>query len=145
MKFISSEYNEKTGISIVEMKHLGYAFIGTAKVHPDEVAPSKYTGCRYAEMRATIKALKYERELLKNKSDMAIDFMKSCESYAKFDPNSQTAKLMYRQINRRIKAVNEITDEINSLMWELEGDIKSRDRLLNVMQHKKEQRMDKTN
>ena len=62
MKFISSSYDKTTGRSKVVMQHLGVKFIGNAQVHPDEFdKASEYAGCYYAELRATIKALKYER------------------------------------------------------------------------------------
>jgi hypothetical protein len=142
MKFISSSYDPEKGTSSVVMQHLGKKFEGTAKIHPDEFErKSEFAGCNYAEIRATIKALKYERQIAKNKSDEALDFVKSCEGYSKFDKDSPSAKAMYRQLNQRIKRVNDLADEINDLYRLLDVSIRRRDIILkayNKKQSKKE-------
>lgn len=139
MKFISSSYNPKTGKSEVVMQHLGVKFKGYAQLHPDDREnESNFAGCYLAELRAKILALRYERYLAKKKSDDAIDFMKSCENYTAFDPESSTAKAMYRQINRRIKKVNDITDEINNLLNEIDIAKRRRQIVLNAIKRNKE-------
>lgn len=138
MKFIRSSYNNETGISFVEIRHLGKTFIGEARCHPEEENPSSFAGCEYAEIRAEIKALKYERKILKNKSDMALDFVKSCGCYKNFDKESPTAKAIYRQLNKRIEKVNNITDEINKRMRALELKMKDREITIKAIERKKE-------
>lgn len=116
MKFITSSYDPETGETKVVMQHLGKKFVGIAKTHPNDMEiSSELTGGTLAEIRATIKALKYERKLAKEKSDMALDFVKSVTCYAKFDSEDASAKSMYRQLNQRIKKVNDLADEINDL------------------------------
>lgn len=138
MKFISSSYDSNTGISTVTMQHLGVKFIGKAYLHPnDKENASNYAGCEYAEIRAKIKALKYERMIEKNKSDMALDFIHACENYTNFNVEDASAKVLYRQLNRRIKRVNEITDEINKLYKELDMKIHHRNIILNAIDRKK--------
>ena len=139
MKFISSSYNPETGISTVVMQHLGIKFIGTAQLHPDDRDhASHFEGCWLAEQRAIILALKYERYMAKKKSDEAIDFLKSCECYSNFDKDSPTAKSIYRQVNRRIKKVNDITDKINETLKCIELHQNSRKTVLNAIKMKKE-------
>ena len=140
MKFIDSDYDELTGISCVIMQHLGKKFTGEAYLHPEDTKGSKYAGCRFAEIRAIIKALKYERALAKNKADMALDFVKSLECYSNFDKNSPEAKLMYRQLNKRIEKVNSLTDRINAAMQDLDLSIKQRDIITNALERKKDKR-----
>jgi len=140
MKFINSDFYEDTGLSRVEIQHLGERFVGYAQVHPEEKKPSKYAGCRYAEARATIDALKYERKLLKNKSDMALDFVKSLECYKDFDPDSSTAKCIYRQLNKRIDKVNQKTDEINAALNDLEKTMMQRTIVTNAIDRKKDKK-----
>lgn len=138
MKFISSSYNKETGEATVVMQHLGVKFTGTAIAHPDELdVASEYTGCWYAETRATIKALKYERQLAKNKADMALDFIKSCECYAKFNKNDETAKGMYKQLNVRIQKVNDLTDKINDLLWQLKSTMEKNSIVYNKLKRDK--------
>lgn len=138
MKFISSNYDPKWGESFVIMQHLGEKFYGFANLHPDDKEnASEYAGCGLAELRATVKALKYERKLAKNKSDEALDFVKACEGYAKFDPESETAKVIYRQLNRRIKRVNDLTDQINDLLEQIKVYAHRRQVLINAIKRKK--------
>lgn len=138
MKFISSNYDKETGIAAVVVQHLGKKFVGYATGHSEDKENwSEYAGCSYAETRAMIKALKYERELAKHKSDEAIDFMKSCECYAGFDKESPSAKVFYRQMNQRIKRVNDLADEINNLYNSLDQAIKRREIILNALKAKK--------
>lgn len=139
MKFISSSYDPETGLSTVVMQHLGIKFTGTAQLHPDDKEnASKYGGCVIAEFRAAIAAYKYERKLAKQKADEAIDFMKACEGYSNFDKNSPTAKIMYRQVNRRIKKVNDITDKINELLKQIEQQQYKRKIVLSAIKRRKE-------
>lgn len=139
MKFIDSSYNSETGESKVIMQHLGVKFIGTANIHPDDWEnASSYEGCFIAEQRAMILALKYERYLVKRKADEAIDFMKACGCYKNFDKESPTAKAMYRQLNRRIKKVNDITDKINEIYKVIELHTHARTTVLRAIKRKKE-------
>lgn len=134
MKFISSSFDPKTGISTVVMQHLGEKFEGIAKVHPDERDHmSELGGCYIAEIRATIKALKYERNLLKQEAEAARYFVKTCEDYSKFNKDDDTAKCMYRQLNRRIKKVNDIADTINNCYKELYWATKARSKTLRLL------------
>lgn len=137
MKFIESDYNEISGISYVTVQHLGKKFTGKAYLHPEDKDGSKYAGCRFAELRAMIKALKYERALAKNKADMALDFIKSLECYAGFNKNAPETKLMYRQLNKRIKKVNDLADKINAAMKELDVSIKQRSIVTKALIRKK--------
>ena len=70
--------------------------------------------------------------------DEALDFVKSLEGYAKFDKNSDTAKVIYRQLNRRIKRVNDLTDQINELMNDLDRKIHRRVIVTNAIKRKQE-------
>ena len=140
MKFIDSAYDEVSGLSEVTIQHLGTKFTGYAQVHPEEDKPSKYAGCRFAELRATIDALKYERQMLKNKADMALDFVKSLECYADFDKEDATAKCIYRQLNKRIDKVNKKTDEINDRIQELDASIRQREVVVKAMDRKKDKK-----
>lgn len=104
MKFISSSYDNESGESVVIIQHLGKKFTGTAKIHPDEYDKrSEYAGCAYADMRATIEAIKYEKELVKTEIANIEKYLKACECYKDFDKESPTAKVLYRQLNKKKK------------------------------------------
>ena len=138
MKFIKSTYDPDTGYSTVIIQHLGKKFVGTARTHPEETNKSTYFGCQLAEIRAEIKALKYERTIAKQKSDDALDFIKSCQNYAKFNVGDDSAKVMYRQLNQRIKKVNDLADHINDLLKEEDRIINQRKIVLGAIDRRKE-------
>ena len=142
MKFISSSYNPETGISSVTMQHMGKKFVGTAKLHPDEKDKgSEYAGCYYAEMRATILALKYERKIAKIEADTCLNFVKSLECYSKFNKEDESAKSVYRLLNRKIKRVNDITDHINYNMRQIQTAIINRSIVTKALDNKKNSKL----
>jgi hypothetical protein len=121
-------YDSKTGYSRVIIEHMGKQFSGIASLHPDDKdKASKYAGCSYAETRAEIKALKYERKIAKEKAEEFRKIVKACEQYKNWDKNSPSAKIIYRQLNLKIRKVNELTDIINQKMKNLEKAIWKRD------------------
>lgn len=119
MKLIDAWFEESTGKSYATVEHLGRRYQGISKLHPEEENASRFTGCRYAETRAQIKALKFEREIKIQKCDECRKFIKACSQYKGWDKESSTAKAIYTQLNKRIKEVNKLTNEINHLMWDL--------------------------
>ena len=139
MNFVSSHYINYTTRVVVE--HLGKEFEGFAYLHPDDMdRASEYVGGDIAETRATIKALKYERKLLKEKCEECRKFVKACNGYKNFDKDSPTAKVVFRQLNRRIKEVNDLTDEINELYKSIDKFLWKRDLILNTFKAKKDKR-----
>lgn len=142
MKFIESYYNPEDGYSSVRMKHLHTIFVGRAQLHPDDKdKASEYAGCAYAEDRAKIKALKYERKLAKEEAEICRKFIKACESTNAWDKDSKTAKVAYHQLNCRIKKVNKITDEINNLLFKINKSIVERDITLKAFEKNKQNRL----
>ena len=128
MKFIDSWTNEACKVSTVEIEHMGKPFTDYAYCHPDDEW-SEFTGCRIAETRATIQALKYERTIKIKKCEECRKFVKAVEQYKNFDKTSSTAKAMYRQLNRRIKEVNDLTDLINNIELNLKASIRFKNKL----------------
>ena len=138
MKLIESYFNEALGKSISVVRHKKIKYHGFAWVHPeDKEIASKYTGCRYAEMRAEIKALKHEYKKEKQSCEECKKFVKACSQYKNFDKESPTAKAMYRQLNRRIKRVNDLADQINQKIQDLEIAIKQKDIVHKALERKK--------
>lgn len=131
MKLIDAYYSEYLKKSYATIEHsingTKKQFEGVSKVHPEEEHASKFTGCRYAEMRAQIKALKAERTDLIIKCEECRKFVKACSQCKNWDKDSPIAKVVYRQLNQRIKQINKITDEINQLQWDLNIAIRQQD------------------
>jgi len=139
MRFIDGYYDTETGISLVILEHLGRKFAGNAYLHPDDKAiASEIAGCEYAEIRATIDALRYERKLKKHDYKVIENFIKACNCYNNFNKDSLSARVMYRQLNRKRKEINDITKEIEKFKGELQELISRREKIMEKMKSKKE-------
>ena len=138
MKFIDSSYTN--GISVVILEHKGKKFKGVALLHPEDKKKnreSEIIGGIYAEDRAMIKALKYERQLLIQEAEACRKFITSCKQQKTWDNESPTAKTIYHQLNVKTKKINEITDEINQMILDLKREMIRRDVILDAFQNKK--------
>lgn len=134
MKFIDSYYYPENGHSRVIVQHLGEKFTGRAWIHPDEKdKASTYAGCQIAEIRAEIKALKYERRIKKEETDAMIKFVHACECYKYFNKEESSARVVYRQLNRRISEVNKLTDEINKRYKQIDKIIRDRSIIIKAL------------
>lgn len=141
MQLIDSIFNEDTGKSTSVIKYKKNKYYGYARLHPeDKEKTSKFTGCRYAEMRAEIKALKAEHKREKLACEECRKFVTACSQYKNFDKESPTAKVMFRQLNRRIKRVNSLADLINKKMSDLETAIKQKEIVSNALERKLKQK-----
>lgn len=139
MQLVTSIYNEDLGVSVCEIIHKQQVYAGFARLHPEDKEAglgSKYTGCRYAELRAEIKALKAEYKKEKAACEECRKFVKACTQYKNFDNESPTAKAMFRQLNRRIKRVNDLADKINQKMMDLDMAIKQKDIVHKALERK---------
>ena len=126
MRFIDSETIRETGYSTVIVEHKGNQYMGHAKCHPDDVF-SEFTGCRYAQERAEIAALKDEWRQKKHDCEECRKFTVAISQYAGFDKESSTAKSMFRQLNRRIKEVNKLAEIISQKEFNLKVAIRQQD------------------
>ena len=126
MRFLDSSTVKETGYSTVIIKHKGNEYVGQAKCHPDDTF-SEFTGCRYAQERAEINALKDEWKQKKHDCDECRKYLIAVSQYAGFDKESSTAKAMFRQLNRRIKEVNKLAEIISKKQFNLQVAIKQQD------------------
>ena len=146
MELLSSYFDERTGKSIVVIKHKKKIYEGTAKLHPEDVdKASKYAGCRFAEIRAEIQALKVEHRKEKAACEEIHKFVRACTQYKNFDETSPTAKAIYRQLHRRIKRVNDLADLINQKLQDLEIAIKQKEIIGNALEKRQSLRKVKNN
>lgn len=121
MHFVKCLNYEDGAKTVVFMEHLGRTFKGVSVCCEEDLKHySKIRGGRIAEEKATIKALKYERKIEKEKCEEIRKFIKACQGYKNWENDSFTAKVIYRQLNRRIAKVDKITDEINSRLETLQ-------------------------
>lgn len=127
MQFKDSSTTPEKGYSYVMVKHRGNKYIGKAKCHPEDKW-SEFTGCRYAHERAEIKALKEEWKEKKAACEECRKFVVAVSQYKNFDKESPTAKAMFRQLNRRIREVNKLAEEISSKEFYLKVAIREQDK-----------------
>lgn len=129
MKLKYSNFNSVEGISTVILEHQGKEYTGYSVLLPEDIPTmSRFTGCRYAEMKAQIKALKGELKEKRKACDECRKFVQAVSNYKNFDKESPTAKAMYRQLNRRIKEVNKLIETINKLDFDLKVRIRQQDK-----------------
>ena len=133
MRFLDSGTVKETGYSTVIIEHKGNEYMGQAKCHPDDTF-SEFTGCRYAQERAEIKALKDEWKQKKHNCDECRKYLIAVSQYAGFDKESSTAKAMFRQLNRRIKEVNKLAEVISQRQFNLQVAIKQQDSFNNKIE-----------
>ena len=126
MRFLDSGTVKETGYSTVVIEQKGNKSVGQAKCHPDDTF-SEFTGCRYAQERAEIKALKNEWKQKKHDCDECRKYLIAVSQYAGFDKESSTAKAMFRQLNRRIKEVNKLAENISQKQFNLQIAIRQQD------------------
>ena len=114
MFLVDSKYDIDTGTSSCTVHHNGKTFTAFAELHPDDRdIASRFAGCEIAEARAEIKALKEELKQEKMKCEEVRKLVAACSQCSGWDKDSATAKVVYRQLNIRIKKVNKIIDMIN--------------------------------
>ena len=141
MKLVNAHFDSETGKSWAVIEHKKTKFVGHAKCHPDDRAEvSKFAGCGYAESRAIIKALKFERKEEIKECEAIRKFVKAVTQYKDFDSTSREARAMFRQLNRRIKKVNMLTMKINEEMRNLEAAIAQRDVVKRAIKRRRGQR-----
>lgn len=132
MQFKDSSTIPETGYSYVIVQHCGNEYMGKAKCHPDDEW-SEFTGCRYAHQRAEINALKDEWRKKKAACEECRKFVVAVSQYSNFDKESLTAKVMFRQLNRRIKEVNQLAEKISKLEFNLRVLIRQQDKAKNLI------------
>lgn len=136
MKFINSYASEKIRMSLVTIEHKGKIFEGRADCDPDD-AWSDYIGCKFAELRATLKALKYEYKIEKAKVNEIQKFIAIVEQYKNFNKEDGTAKAMYRQLNRRLKNLKAIEEDINMVKKTIKARLKALEKTNQILKDKK--------
>ena len=138
IKFVDSGYSN-SGESWAEVSVKNKVFVGFSELSPEDIdKASRYAGCRFAELKAELKALKYLRRRKKEECEYYRKFVKSLRCYKDFDIDSPTAKCVYKQLNKRIKEVNRLTDAVNAKREEFLMAINQRDIVTNAIERKKQ-------
>lgn len=129
--------DEIKGLSKVTITYKNKIFTGIAKKNPEDTW-SNFAGLALAEMRALLKLKKYEYKQAKQRAEVCRKFVESLKQYKKFNPDSDTAKAVFRQLNCRIKEVNAIGDKITKLELGIMKYLTEREKVLKSLKDKKD-------
>lgn len=137
---IKADYNEETGISTATIDTDLGAFEGRAKLHDeDRDFASKYTGCRYAETRATIKYLKMKKKFIlsniKGVKTILSDLHKDTYHY---HIEVKAVKYLNQLLEKYETNLTEIDDAIKFSQESLFNDIEQRPALIKRIYKNKE-------
>ena len=138
-RFIDSTFDADTLISTATIEHGNCQYTGQTKVAKEDMDKiSKYTGCRFAEMKAEILMLKDELRKAKFNYKICQDFIKSVSCLKSFDKESQSAKAAYHQLNKRKQAVEMLEIELETKRNDFLIAIQQRDIVTRAIQRKKD-------
>ena len=107
MKFIDSYTDKDKGLSVVFVSHRGKLYKGQTFLHEDDTW-SDFTGCRIAETKAKIKALRREKQDKKRELRECQKFVNSLKGYKEFTLDNPLAKKVIRQLKLREKEYAEV-------------------------------------
>lgn len=111
IKVISSNFNEETGVSTVTIRTSLGEFTGEAILHPED-APSRFRGCRLAELRADVKYLKAYRKQFRNELNGLHKLMGRMSSYRNYNHNSIEAISVRKAIEETEHQIGKLTIQI---------------------------------
>ena len=134
IKFVDAKADKKTGISRVWLREGKKEFLGIAYLAEGDDW-SHIFGCRIAELRATIKAINDMIETKRNEYKVIENFIKAVSCYKNFDPNSETTKCMYRQLNRKKIEINRLIANKKIIKQFIKDSIKAREEFKTKIKH----------
>lgn len=138
IKVIDSGYDEKFGVSKVTIATDLGIFKGEAFLHPeDEEIASKYAGCRYAEMRASIKYMKEKAKIAKIKLDTTKKIFNNFNQMKNFDKNSRINRMLKKEIYFLEDEVETFNRNIKTLKEKLKQAIDNRPNIIKEINEKK--------
>lgn len=123
-------WSEENGTAFCTIYYNKYSFMGEAQCHPDDRdMMSKLTGQTMAEMRATIKYLRFIRDCELQPQLKALKQLYYSMNYSKyFNPKSYEAKMLYRQINMLKEDLTNINIEISNIKKSLKEYIERKEK-----------------
>lgn len=123
-------WNKENGTAFCTIYYNKYSFMGEAQCHPDDRdMMSKLTGQTMAEMRATIKYLRFIKDCELQPQLKALKQLYYSMNYSKyFNPKSYEAKMLYRQINIVKEDLSNINIEISNIKKSLKEYIERKEK-----------------
>lgn len=139
MKTIASDYNEKTGLSIVTISTDLGMFTGTAKLHPEDAEiASHFAGCRYAEMRAGIKYMKAKSRTAKYALKPLKYIYNNLKQMKTYNNNNKGIKMLEKEIYLLEDEIETFTMNTKTLQERLDKAINSRPDIIKDIKKRKQ-------
>lgn len=139
IKIKSADYDKETGISKTEISTDIGIFTGYAKLSPDDKEiESNYAGCRYAEMRATMKYMLEKARLTKIRLQplYKIDKELSTRKYLNTDD------ICYKTLQKEIYLLEDEKEfyiqSANSLKVRLDATMQAREKIIEDIINKRQ-------
>lgn len=141
MILTDASYDKETGVSKCTILHNGVKYYGEARLHPDDKDNwSSFLGCRIAEARATLKALKAEKKEKQQELHYYENLVKTLLNYKNIDTESRE----YRIIRNIVWRKNRELQSLNALIDYYQGEIKTlpikRDIVIRAIARRNEQK-----
>ena len=100
VRLLSSDFNKETGISSATIGTDYGIFTASVKLHEEDLhISSRYAGCEYAEMKATIKYMKKRIEVINNQLKGLENYQKQLIKRNDYNSNSIENKILNIQMN----------------------------------------------
>lgn len=137
IKTIVSNYNEETGLSIVTIATDLGEITGFAQLHEeDKEIASKYAGCRYAEMRASIKYMKEKEKIAKYKLEPLYRIYSNLKQRKDFNKNNIGIKMLEKEIYLLEDEKKSFSNHVKTLKQRLNEAIDARpDMVKSMIEH----------
>lgn len=135
-KFGYSYFDRDSGVSMVTIYTPVGKFTGKAHCHSLDVK-SEFTGCRYAEYRARIKAMKELRKLTRERLVAVENLYKEMESCKGFNPKSIEARHTRRFKYELIHKCDRLNETITAMENGLKQTIAAHDEAIATLQQEK--------
>lgn len=133
-KLIYSNYDETSGLSTVVVSNKYGIFEGQSSLHPeDKKYESSFFGCRIAEARCTIAALKEQRNQLKLQIKTLSDFEKNLKGQKQYNPHSFECRKLRKQIYILVEEKKKIDNHIEEIVKNIKIADKNRQRSIDQL------------
>lgn len=138
IKMIYSNFNEKTGVSVVKITTPLGEFEGTSKLHDeDREISSRYAGCQYAEMKAIMNYMKKRIQILKIELNSLEKHNKSMLNRKDYNHNSMEMRALRKDIYLLKKSIVSWQERLKSLHTHMLNSMTQREKVINRMMTKK--------
>lgn len=135
IKLIDSAFDKNTGVSYAKIQTDCGVFQAFSELHEeDKHISSSFAGCQYAEIKATIKYMKYKIKLLKERIKALENCKKALENKKNYNHNSEENRTIRKQIYILKKDLSKWEQKTKSLHQHMISLMERREKIIKRMQ-----------